>query len=176
MKLRKGDRVEYTTKGETKYGVVLKGGSGTITVVLDGGECQAQGHASSFRKSNHPLPVDTEPSPMDDYAVTGYKEFASPDGGGFNAFVTYKGKKILSVHDAGQGGEVEYHGVGKDGAYWNSPEEKKFKEDAKAWAIQFGNRNGFGAADCWIEWYVWKRPYGVTARTYWEEFERMLGG
>lgn len=176
MTFKKGDRVEYTEKGETKYGVVSKGGAKSISIVLDGGQYQVKGHPSLFQPSSHPLPRDTEPSPMDGYAVTSFKEFASPDGGGFNAFITYRGKKILSAHDGGYGGEVEFHSVKKDGHYWNSPEQTKFHEDAQAWAIQFGDKNGFGAAACWIEWYVYKRPYGVTAKMYWDEFKKMLAG
>ena len=176
MKLKKGDRVEFTEKGETKYGVVSRGGAGKITVIMDGGEFQVTGHAPIFRKSDKPLAVDTEPSPMDDYGMVGYKEFSSPDGGGFNAFITYKGKKILSAHDGGHGGEVEIHSVKKGSHYWNSPEQVKFQEDAKAWALQFGDKDGFGAVDCWIEWYAHKRPYGVTAKMYWEEFNRELAG
>ena len=173
MKLRKGDRVEFTDKGVTKYGVVSKGGSKKVEVTLDGAEYCVRGSAGAFRKSDYPLPVDTEPSPMDNYAVTGYKEFKSFDGGGFNAYITYKGKKILEAFDEGNGGEVNIHGIGGT-PYARSPEEEKFYADAKAWAIQFGDSNGFGAVGMWFEWYVYERPYGVTSKAFWDKFNKKL--
>jgi hypothetical protein len=174
MKFKKGNRVEYTEKGETKYGVVSRGGSGTITVILDGGEYQVKGHASLFQLSSHPLATDTEASPMDQYAVTGYREFRSFDGGGFNAFITKNKKKILEAYDAGEGGETQFMAIQKGSHVWESPESKQFHEDAKAWAIQFGDRTGTEAAAMWIEWHVHKRPYGVTAKMYWEAFNERI--
>lgn len=175
MKFRKGDRVEFAEKGVKKYGVVLKGGSKKIEVIVDGAEFIVKGSPKAFRPSDQPIPTDTEASPMDDYGVTGYKEFKTFDGGGFNAYVTYKGKKILEAFDQGCGGEVEFHPVDKNENYWNSPAQKKFHEDAKAWAIQFGDKNGFGAMGLWIDWYIHERPYGVTARMYWDKFNERLG-
>lgn len=173
MKFRKGDRVEFDDNGVTKYGVVSKGGAKKIEVIADGAEFIVKGHAAGFRPSNQPIPMDSEPSPMDDYGVKGYKEFKSFDGGGFNAYITYKGKKILEAFDEGNGGEVSTHGIGGT-PYSRSPEEEKFYADAKAWAIQFGDSNGFGAVGMWFDWYVHERPYGVTARMYWDKFNKKL--
>ena len=174
-KFKKGDRVEFPQKGVTKYGVVSKGGAKKITVVLDGAEFEVKGHPNAFQPSNHPLPKDLVDSPMDKYSVVGYKkQVGHDDSECFVAYVTKNGKKILRAYDSGHGGGVEYHGV--NGQYRNSEDEKQYYADAKAWAIQFGDNNGFGAADCWIEWYIYERPYGVTAQAYWNNFKDMLKG
>lgn len=174
MKHKKGDRVEFDMKGnKLGYGVVKKGGENKITVVLDGGEHQVSGHANLFQPSAQPLLKDTEPSPMDKYSVSGYKGFESHDGGGFNAFITKNGKKILAAHDGGHGGEIDYHGIG---SYSAGKDGVEFEKDVNAWAKKFG-ATGIGGNDgCWIEWYVGHRPYGVTSKKYWEQSAEMLTG
>ena len=170
MAIKKGDRVEYTQKGETKYGVVLKGGAKKITVVLDGGQLQVSGHPDCFKLSDKPLAVDTVKTPMDKYSVVGYREVRGHDDSqAFEAFIAKDGKKILSAFDSGHGGGVEYHRVN------GSEDEEQFYSDVKAWARQFfPEDNGYGSADCWIEWYVNQRPYGVTAQAYWDDYKAML--
>jgi hypothetical protein len=54
MKYRKGDRVEFTEKGVKKYGVVLKGGSKKIEVIVDGAEFIVKGSPKAFRPLRRP--------------------------------------------------------------------------------------------------------------------------
>lgn len=170
MAIKKGDRVEYTQKGEPKYGVVLRGGAKKIAVVLDGGQLQVSGHPDCFKLSDKPLVVDTVKTPMDKYSVVGYREIRGHDDSqAFEAFIAKDGKKILSAFDSGHGGEVEYQKL------WGGNVEEQFHEDAKAWARQFNpDDTGYGAADCWISWYVYQRPFGVTAQAYWDDYKEML--
>lgn len=44
-----------------------------------------------------------------DFKVTKLTTFRSPDGGGLNATLTYKGKRVADLHDSGTGGGVTAH-------------------------------------------------------------------
>ena len=169
--LRKGDRVEWTNKTkdgsfETKYGVVTKGGSFSATVIYDGGEYQVKGPVSLFRLSSHPLPTDA-PSVMDKWGVKRYKEIPGHgDSATFHAYITLKGKKVLEAMNDGWGGPNSYHG--------GRAIENQLEEDAKEWGKQFGCTHLNEMTSLWIDWYVNRRPFGVTAAQEMAEFEQIM--
>lgn len=134
-KHKKGARVQYTEKGVTKYGVVIKGGSKRITVILDGGVNEVRGHPSLFEASTQPLPVDAIKTAMDYYKITGYKEFRAMIHKGYpfvGKVVTPTGAKIGFEYD-GNGGPVNFD--------WRSEKVwDQFKADIEAWHEAMGSR------------------------------------
>ena len=52
---QKGDRVCYRNQGDLLHGIVYKGGTKKIKVILDDGRC-ISGHPVAFYYSNEPLP------------------------------------------------------------------------------------------------------------------------
>lgn len=170
---KKGDRVMWKGKdedgkAELKHGTVTRGGV-KVHATMDGGEYEVKGGRSAFQFSDKPMPKDA-PSPMDDYAVTGYKSMPeiSDETLAFVATITFKGKPVLFAKNGGCGGDTEIRPTGENGykeAY------KEFFDAAKAWAKQFGQTNAFEAYSDWIEWYVNKRPFAVTAKQYNEDME-----
>ena len=161
MALKKGDRVVFVIDGETKYGVVFRGGK-KPTVYLDGGEKSVTGHADLFHLSAHPLPAD-EPSMMDDWDVVRYKDFGNGyETPSFEARISYKGECVLVASNHGTGGPNDYHG---DRALIN-----QLATDAKAWGEQFGYPYDFEVEDTWVEWAGRERKYGVLAVDYLKEY------
>lgn len=167
-KAKKGQRIECTFKGETKYGVVSKGGKNKITVVLDGGVTELKGHVSLFRTSDKPLPKD-KPSVMDKWEVKKYKEIKGHgDTPTFEAAICLNGKPVIQAMNDGWGGPNMYYG--------DFEVVKQFENDASEWAKTFGCKNATEMDGIWIEWYVFKRPYGVTAEQELAEFNKMMSG
>lgn len=177
---RKGDRVCWRGKDddgnvELKYGTVTRGGK-RIVATMDGGEYEVNGSPNQFRHSDKPLPKDP-PSPMDDYSVSGYKTFPemSDETVAFRACVSLNGKPILTAKNDGHGGDTEIWPIGGFDAGRNYNEvTQKFLDDAKAWAIQFGQTSPFESFDEWIDWYVNHRPYGVTAADFNRSIEKRM--
>lgn len=163
---KKGQRVKVMVsegKGHSMlyHGVISKGGSRRCTAVLDGGYRQVSGHPSVFEESDVPLPKDP-PSVMDKWGVVGHKEFRSLDGGGFNAFITLNGKKVMEAMNEGHGGPNNY---------WPCKGQKhdvvdQLQADAKEWAKQFESDYTIEVEDLWVDWCVSQRPYGVLASQY----------
>jgi len=178
IKVKKYDRVKCIFDNDYQHGIVMKGGSKKIRVVLDGNGSLADrdvvtGHVSLFKPSSKPVPVDTESTPMDDYKVIGYKEFneLSDETIAMHAIIKYKGKKIIDVCNDGQGGENMYHPMLSDKS-WNYV--RKALSDADQWAQQFGEDKPFEALDSWIGWYVRERPFGITSRVYWTAWQKKM--
>lgn len=170
MTLRKGDRVAYKHQGSILTGTVVKGGSNKIKVIRDGGDYEVTGPAEAFRKFDLPLPKDP-PSPIDIYQVISYKEInGHGDTPTFSCTITKHGKPIIKGSNDGWGGSNMYDLLP------NSSREDlwKFKDAAKIWAIQFGTSNPIEAEDLWIDWYVNRKPYAVTAQKYWDDYNEML--
>jgi hypothetical protein len=165
--MRKGDRVEFQMKGTTKYGVVLKGGKGKNTIILDGGERQVTGPSSALLKSAHPLPAD-EPSVMDKYSIIKYKDTGyGEETAQFGAEIVLDGKVVLYVRNTGQGGCNMYQRNPKnpiDGI------QKQFEADAEKWGKQFGYPYDFEAEDTWVEWAGREKIYGKLAVDYFKGY------
>jgi hypothetical protein len=158
MTFRKGDRVEAAHKGETLYGVVVRGGK-KVTMRVDGNETELKGPASLFHTSTRPLPTST-PSVMDKWGVKGYKEIEGHgDSPTFHAKITLNGKVVGEAMNDGWGGCNCYR--------FNDRElDSQFHADVKAWVAHFGYADMFEPDDSWVDWYVLERPYGVTADKY----------
>ena len=160
--MRKGDRVEFPMEGTTKYGVVLKGGKNTITIILDGGERQVVGPASACKKSTHPLPMD-KPSVMDKYSIAKYKDTGYGDETPqFNADIALNGEVVITAHNHGTGGCNIYRG--------DRSVIEQFEADAKEWGEQFGYPYKFEAHDTWVEWAAREKIYGVLAVDYFKNY------
>lgn len=165
IKRTKGERVEFSRgKGKPiEYGVIEKGGSGRVKVILDGGENFVTAPAHCFKVSDHPIAKDT-PSNMDHWGIVGYKiaKFASHETDCFEATITYKGNRCLHISNEGMGGP--------DRIYPLKPEFKAFMtlflETVKAWAVGHGYDDPFGPESIWMEWVRCFGPYGVTAKKY----------
>jgi len=170
MTLRKGDRVAFKNQGSIFSRTVVKGGSKRIHVIRDGGEYEVKGPPECFKKVDIPLPKDP-PSPMDKYQVISYNEIPGHgDTPTFSATITKDGIPILKASNDGWGGSNCYDPISSG----YKEEVWKFKDAAKIWALQFGASNPLEAEDLWIDWYVNKRPYAVTAQAYWEEYNEMI--
>lgn len=164
--MRKGNRVEFTYEGNLSYGVVMKGGK-KPTVIFDGGITQIVGPATTFRLSNHPLPVD-EPSVMDKYSIIKYKDTGFGDETPqFGGKIVLDGKVILYVRNVGQGGCNMYQRNPKnliDGI------QKQFEDDAKEWGKQFGYPYDFEIHDTWVDWAANEKIYGKLAVDYFKRY------
>ncbi|MGY3581941.1 hypothetical protein ACVIGB_001136 [Bradyrhizobium sp. USDA 4341] len=171
----KGDRVEWTDKGTTRYGVVSKGGSRKIEVIHDGGEHMASGSVSVFSLSDHPLKTDG-PDAMDRWTLVNYKAFErmSEETTCFNAKVALNGKPVIEASNDGRGGCNMYRRL--PGAPADVCDQ--LEADATAWRARLSgrefDRQYHENADQWIEWKADKQPYGVTGADYWAEFDRLL--
>lgn len=172
--MKKGTHVQYRDQDGLHQGIVVKGTTkpnGRVTVILIGGKMKAAGPASAFKPCTIDIPKD-EPSPMDDYLVTGYKEFPqmSQETIAFVARVKYKGKVILEARNDGCGGCTYFYG--------NGGAEEQFQEDIRQWARQFGGEDMTEKDDFWLQWWVNERPYGVTAKAaiqhYNDEWQKFI--
>lgn len=161
VKHKKGDNVSFTFEGTDHIGVVLKGGSNKIVVGIyhNGEELSIKGHARGFKPVNREAFKD-DPSAMDGYSLSGYKEVESmsEDTACFTATIkTPKGKKIR-VSNEGRGGPDFFDGDRKA--------IDQLFADAKAWARQNGSPFSSLSEDAslWIKWYEFRRPYHVSAK------------
>ena len=181
MKFKKGDRVEWQDKDHKKYGVVEKGGSKKITIILDildGAKFRIKGNVSCFSLSDHPLAKD-EPNIMDKYSVINLKSAGmNTDGEMWTATVILNGRTpIANVSQGGFGGPCEYFHISgiKDGDIKESYKKiEQFKADAKEWAQLFSDRNMIEPEDTWVVWWNDERPYGKTAAMMFQEYDEQF--
>lgn len=167
--LSKGTRVEWSSKGVMQYGIVEKGGRKTVHVIHDGGKLVTKGDARCFRPSAHPLPNADEPNSMSDYGLKSVKvaEHLSQETLAYTAIITYKGKPIARVENAGHGGPDNVHPYKFDAP--NAREAvDKFLADATKWVEE--NRPAictgrvYEPEASWISWERDQRQYGQTAK------------
>lgn len=163
MSFKKGDRVEFTIKGEVLHGTVERSGA-KITAILDGGAEKVSGPAVWFRPSSKPLPVEP-PSAMDPYSVVSFKEHKalSEETRAFSATITKYGRKIADVTNEGTGGSNRYHLVDRMAGRGILDE---LHVHAQEWGVNVVGRLLSEATDLWVEWFTMSRPYAVTAREY----------
>lgn len=171
----KGDRVEFQYNGETRYGVVSKGGSSRVQVIEDGGVFSHSGPISVFRPSTHMLKTGG-PDEMDRWSVASYKlhEKMSDDTPCFEAVIALDGKKVISASNHGTGGCDDFH------AFPGAPDGvvERFESESRAWVARFDTRADdsrfFECSSSWLDWEVNKKPYGVTASDFFEESNRLF--
>ena len=170
MSLRKGQRVEFVYEGKRNFGVVSKGGSKKVTVVIDGAKEQISSTPHAFRLSDVPLPIDS-PNVMDKWSVKKYEEIEGHgDSSTFHAHICLNGKVVIEAMNDGWGGSNVYQPLNNH----KYDIVDKFRNDAKEWAKSFGYTDPFEIEDIWIEWYVYKRPYGVTGEMTINEMKEKL--
>ena len=168
--LKKGDRVEFSLEGQTTYGVVGRGGTSKVTVIVDGAERCVSGAACLFRLSDHPLPQDEE-HPLSSYSLKSYKEIPGHgDSRTFSATILHNGSPIATVSNGGYGGCNEY-----------SPLISTGREDLAAFfqactvsVKQFGYPDMIEPEDFWAEWYQQERPFGITFKSAVVRFKTSL--
>lgn len=168
--MKKGTHVQYRDQDGLHQGIVVKGTTkpnGRVTVMLIGGRMKAMGPVTAFTPCTIDIPTD-EPSPMDAYSVSNYREFPqmSQETIAFVARVKYQGKVILEARNDGCGGCTYFYG--------NQSAEKQFQEDLRQWAKQFGGEDLTEKDDYWLRWWVDERPYGITARASIKQFNESM--
>lgn len=170
-KAKKGDRVTFSMKDGQHFGVVAKGGKGNITVILDGGKEQIKTHARYFQISDHPLPKD-KPNLMDKYSIKGLKSGGlNTDGEMWSATLLKKGQPIAHISQGGFGGPNDY----SPQSIHDRENIAQFRLDAAKWAELFtGTPDFVEPEDTWAAWWLDQRPYGVTAKDMFKEYEEMF--
>jgi hypothetical protein len=101
---------------------------------------------------------------MDAYEVRGFRECGGRNGDGYVANIYKNGRKVCIAENEGRGGCDSYHSVDHAGVC-------TFEEDVMAWAKSFATEEPFEPGARWVFWYVFKRPFNVTAAAYWKEWE-----
>jgi len=172
---KKWDRVTFKTRKdsgnnsdgvETAHGVVKRGGSDTVTVVLDGGKEQVKLPVTFLSLSNHPLPKD-EPNVMDKYSIIKFQSAGA--GRMYSCTVCKDGRPFVEVEQHGHGAPNRYDPIDR-----KKDQDRKiymqFLKDAKEWTIMFGDQDAIEAEDTWVVWWMDLRPYGVTAQEHIKSF------
>jgi hypothetical protein len=181
--IRKGDRVVFKQRAasgdvEIKYGIVSKGGSGKIKVVMDGGQFEVSGPAHIFTPSDKPLPNADEVNPMREYSIKSYKEIEGHgDSPTFSAKICKNGKPIIGATNDGWGGPNMYYTLKKGEHQTQSPVMKQFEKDLAEWLrAATGIEDQHEIGGLWIEWEMFVRPYGVSAKEHLQWLVDMLKG
>jgi hypothetical protein len=152
---------------------VTKGGA-RVEVTLDGGVDVMAGAAALFRPSTRPVKTGG-PDAMDRWTVVSYKlhDRLSEETPCFEATIALDGKKVIAASNRGTGGPDDFHAL--PGAPAGAV--ATLEADAKAWAGRFDAMAGDKAyredASSWIDWSVNKKPFGVLAKDYFDEYNRM---
>lgn len=171
--VEKGVRVEFDDDGRLQQGIVISGDVFSAKVRNASMEYNVPQHM--LKKSSVPVPVDP-PGPMDAWSVRKYKAVAalSEETVAFSAEILYEGKKVLDAKNNGHGGCNIYYGPFEM--------QQKFAEDAKAWAMSFGDEKPFESDDEWVGWAGEEKPLGITATEHFAdrlrsraEFEAQYG-
>jgi len=168
QKWSKGDRASIEHNGRILNGTISRGGA-RPTMILDGGEQKITAPARQFRKGP-PLPKDN-PSRMDVWSVNKYSavEKLSEETACYTADILLNGKKVIEASNQGVGGPDIYHPVNGDYSLVD-----KFEKDARLWFEDHGIDYRSEAAAAWIDFYVHRRPYGVTTVAFMEETKKIF--
>lgn len=172
--LKKDEWVQFKDdKGDEKTGVVSKGGRNPI-VIYENGTLQCSGPAYIFKVITKPN-IDDSDDIMKDWGISGYKEHKrmSEETTAFNAYITYKGKKVFAAKNDGKGGCNFYTRLNLKPEYRELME--KFKSDAEQWKKAHSKTESvLEIEDLWLEWYSKSRPLGETAKQYWDGFDALM--
>lgn len=170
--LKKDDLVQFKdNEGVEKTGVVSKGGRNP-TVIYENGTLQCSGPAHIFKLVDKPF-VEVADDSMKDWDISGYKEYTrmSEETVAFNAYVTYKGKKVFAAENTGKGGCNMYTILKLE----HRELMNKFKEDVQKWKEKYSKQEQlFEVEDLWFEWCSKNLPLGQTAQQYWEDFDKFM--
>lgn len=152
--VEKGARVEFDDAGRLQQGIVVSGD--VFAAKVRSGSLEYNVPQHMLKKSSVPVPVDP-PGPMDAWSVRKYKavEALSEETIAFTAEILYEGKKVLDAKNNGHGGCNIYYG--------SFEMQQKLAEDAKAWAMSFGDEKPFESDDEWVAWAGEEKPLGITA-------------
>ena len=163
--IKKGNWVEFTMKGETFQAIVVKGGAKLkVHFGFKGNTCRVVTAPSSMFKLI-PTPNMDESGIMNAYELKAYKEAGGEETIRFEAKLYKNGKPLALVSNGGYGGCDDYYPIGKA----THKDIEQFREDAKAWAIHYGEEEPFEAESYWIEWITGAKPKGMNSKLYWED-------
>lgn len=170
---KKTDRVEFTNKGSTIYGIVRKGGASKCEVVQDGAKSVFTVPVSLLKFSTKPLPTQPE-HPMDAWGLKKYAASKLNSRGTvcFTAEITHNGKTVIHAQNDGNGGADRYYSA--TGRY---EVVAQFEADAKQWIIDHGmpEAHAIEPANIWISWKAEHAPYAGSATDYIAEWKEALG-
>jgi hypothetical protein len=148
MAVKKWDRVEFTNgKKGVVTGTVLKGGAKKARVVADGGKSEYDVPVQALRPTTVAAPKD-EPSSLDRWGLSGYKEAGGEDTVCFDAYVTFDGKRVLHARNSGTGGSNIYQPLEAGGRRHID----QLDADAKAFVAANGGGVEYEVIDCWLGW------------------------
>lgn len=167
--MKKGDRVEFTTREGTLVTGYIKSVSktGTVKMVEEGGDTEWKVGVRLLRPATKLIETD-EPSVMDKWGIKGFKEVHGHDDSlPFEARITLNGKVVGEASNDGWGGSNMYH-------FTDHATRERFTADAKAWFAQLGGTDTFEVEGLWVEWATIKKPYGVTAKAYIADFNTVM--
>lgn len=111
------------------------------------------------------LPANSAYHMMSGYEVRKYQSYPrmSEETIAFNAEIWFDGTKIATAENGGKGGSTILYGDRND--------IDKFMQDAEEWVKSFGIENPIEAYGTFIHWFVNERPYGVSAKLYFERYK-----
>lgn len=159
---KKGQEVTTEWKGKTHRGIVERGGSNRITVLLSDGATELRGHVSLFKLADPRPEFKDAPSAMDGYSVRKYKkvEGLSEETECFTAEIVTPNGEIIHASNRGHGGPNGYFCKKGRGPV------KKLVEDAASWATTNDSpySNTSESEDLWLTWYQYKRPHHISAK------------
>lgn len=169
MAHKKGTFVEFICEGKLTRGVVAKGGR-NVTVYFGDGELQVSGPAHQF------IEVDFfEQDGMEDWNVVSCKFGKNSQSNivTFDAFVTYRGQRVIAVKNDGDGEYNSYTAL-KDEYI---PLLEKLHQDSIAWCVKHSeNHIEIMVEDVWIDYSICDKLEGISSQTFWDIFNEELEG
>lgn len=158
---KKNDEVTCEFEHKSRRGIVVRGGSKTITVQLDDGRVEIKGHASLFQTAPRRAAFKDAPSAMDGYSVRKYKvnRSMSDETECFSADIISPTGAVINVYNRGRGGPDNH--TSKTMVAVN-----KLYEDAKSWSKKNGGCYTHELAGLWLGWYQNSRPHHISAKSF----------
>lgn len=168
--MKKGQWVEFQGKTGITKGIVISGGAQLTVGHSHKGNTykQVKAPARYFKPTDAPN-LDIS-GIMDAYSLKGYKSAGGDETERFEASLYVNGKRMAIISNNGCGGcndirPTKYTQAEKDAI-------EKFYEDAKKWAINYGERKPFEPEALWVEWFQYARPIGQSAKCYWDDVNK----
>lgn len=169
--VKKGAYVKFLDEdGKSQKGYVEKGGN-MPTVVFDNGNYEIKLHASLLEEIDS-ITQEEPKSPMDNWAIINFKEQKNKSTSSvcFEAFLTYKGEKVLFIENDGRGDSNLIRGASKKTSKDDYlPVVSQFLKDLGVWVEQFGLTSELAFTDVdflWVNWSVFEQKKGICAKDH----------
>lgn len=169
--VKKGAYVKFLDEdGKVQKGYVEKGGN-MPTVVFDNGNYEIKLHASLLEEIDS-IAQEEPKSPMDNWAIINFKEQKNKSTSSvcFEAFLTYKGEKVLFIENDGRGDSNLIRGASKKASKDDYlPVVSQFLTDLGVWVEQFGLTSELAFTDVdflWVNWSVFEQKKGICAKSH----------